>query len=133
MIGRAAIAATLLSLGIAGTALAASDSIHVKTPTNAKVGVAYSIAMSGHATKHEKLYMFVDYYKCGATPAVEYASHRANGDFWNVNGNFKETSRGWRSPVKAAYHACVYLVKKSAPRIPSGGILAHKFVSFRVH
>ncbi len=133
MIRRAAVIGALFATGLASTALAATNSIHVKAPAGAKVGQPYSVTLSGHAAKAEKLYMFVDYYRCGSTPAVEYNNHHANGDFWNVKGRFKETSSGWRSPDRAPYHVCAYLFKRSSPRIPANGLIAHKFVTFQVH
>jgi hypothetical protein len=89
--------------------------------------------VKGHAARKERLYLFIDYFKCGATPHVEHAVHAANGDFWTVQGRFVALSPGWRSPRAAPYHACAYLVKPSEPLNPTRGIIKRKFRAFQVH
>lgn len=123
----------ILATVCAGVALAASNSIHIKTPKRVKRGAAYSIKLSGHAARTERLYMFVDFFHCTKSPAGEHFKNRANGDYWTVNGNFHEVSGGWHSPLAAPYHVCAYLVKASKPLNPSTGVVAHRFATFHVH
>ncbi len=128
-----ALAVAIACTAFAGSALASGsgNSIHVSVPGHVRVGVQYSVTIKGHAAKSEALYMFVDYFKCASTPAGEH--HRANGDIWAVHGSFKKVSSGWNSPKTGADHVCAYLVKASAPRNPSSGVLAHKFLTYTVH
>lgn len=130
-LSRATVLGSVLSALSVATALASGNAVNAQPPSTVHVGTPYAIRLSGHANKTERLYMFVDYHGCAATPAGEHV--RANGDIWTVNGDFKEKSAGWTSPLKGKDHVCAYLVKASAPKNPSGGVLAHDFVSYQVH
>jgi len=124
------IAVALLATWVA-TALAAANSVQVRQPRNARVNTHYTIKLSGHAKGTKTLYMFVDYKGCAQTPAGEHM--RANGDIWIVSGDFSETSKGWKSPLAGSDHVCAYLVKKSEPKNPSTGVVAHDFVTYTIH
>jgi hypothetical protein len=129
------LAAMILCAVLVGTALAKSaNSMRLIVPAHAKVNQKYSVTVKGHVAKKETLYLFIDYYKCGRTPYAEHVLHAANGDYWSLKaGKFTARSPGWRSPRKAPYHACAYLVKASAPLNPRHGVIARKFKTFRVH
>lgn len=136
---------------IAGGVLAASgwaaagNTISVTVPSDAHVSPSscqpasnqtatcktFSVTLKGHATSAERLYMFLDFKACGANPAVEHA--RANGSVWSVEGSYKEVSKGWVSYKRGTDHVCAYLQKASEVENSPGGILAHKFASFKVH
>src|SRR5437763_6188653 len=90
------LAAGVLAL-FAATALATGNFVTAHAPRHAQANQHYSIKLSGHAKRIERLYMFVDYHRCGATPAAEHA--RANGDIWTVQGDFAVKSAGWSSPL----------------------------------
>ncbi len=111
------------------TVLGGTNSLTIHPPTNARVNTPYSVKLSGHAGVPEALYLFTDYKGCGATPAIEHA--RANGYIWPVQGNFSKLSTG-KSPRAGQDHLCAYLVNRSAPRNPNGGVLAHSFVTFTI-
>src|SRR5262249_30737984 len=124
------IAGAILFAALMGTALAATSSISsVQVPSHATVGKTYSITVRGTAAKPAALYLFDDYHQCKRTPAGEH--RQANGHIWQVNGPFKTTSK-WQSPSAHTWHACVFLVKGTAPRNPSHGIIARHFSSFHV-
>lgn len=106
------------------------NSVIAHPPAHARAGRPYSIKLSGHAVGAESLYVFLDYRGCGATPAIEHA--RANGFIWAVEGNFSEIGRG-KSPRAGHNHVCAYLVRRSAPKNPNAGVLAHDFVTFTIH
>jgi hypothetical protein len=128
---RASLVAAGVSAVFVATALASGNVVHAHAPQAATVGQSYAIRLSGHATKTERLYMFVDYHSCASTPGGEHV--RANGDIWTVKGDFRETSPGWSSPLKGKDHVCAYLVKASAPKNPNGDVLAHDFVTYVIH
>jgi hypothetical protein len=129
---RASVGALALLATVAATALAAGgNSVQVRPPSNAQVNTHYTIRISGHARGTKTLYMFVDYKGCAQTPAGEHM--RANGDIWIVSGNFTESSKGWKSPLAGSDHVCAYLVKKSEPKNPDSGVVAHDFVTYTIH
>jgi hypothetical protein len=130
-LSRAAALGAVLSALFVATAVASGNVVLAHAPGNVTVGTRYAIKLSGHADTTERLYMFVDYQSCASTPAGEHV--RANGDIWKVKGDFRETSANWSSPHKGKDHVCAYLVKASAPKNPSGGVLAHDFVTYYVH
>ena len=107
------------------------NSVAAHPPSNARVKTAYSIKLSGHAIGTKTLYLFVDYKTCASTPAGEHA--RASGDIWTVQGNFSETSKGWKSPSAGPDHACAYLVKRPEPKNPNTGVVAHAFATYTIH
>ncbi len=106
------------------------SSVIAHPPTNARAKTGYSIRLTGHAAGAETLYAFLDYRGCAATPAIEHT--RANGYIWAVQGNFSKTANG-NSPRAGQNHVCAYLVKKTAPKNPNAGVLAHDFVPFTIH
>jgi hypothetical protein len=131
-------AVALLAMFVADAA-AAGNVIHVQAPGNARQCSShcarkhklYSIGLSGHARGTKLLYLFVDYNACASTPAEEHS--RANGDIWQVSGDFSEVSPGWHTPRAGPDHVCAYLVRASAPRNPSSGVVAHAFATYTVH
>jgi hypothetical protein len=125
------LAAAILATACAGSALASGNRAHVKVPKHAKAGVAYAVTIGGHTAAIARLYLFIDYHKCGANPAVEH--QRANGVYWTVQGTFTKTSHGWRTPTKGPDHACVYLVKPSAPIDSPLGVLVRARAKYRIH
>ncbi len=128
---RATLLGGVLSALFVTTALASGNVVHAYPPGHARVNIPYAIKLSGHANRTERLYMFVDYHSCASTPAGEHV--RANGNIWTVNGDFKEKSPGWKSPLKGKDYVCAYLVKASAPKNPNGAVLAHDFVTYYIH
>jgi hypothetical protein len=127
-----ALTAAILVTAFAGAAIAGGSSVHVNVARHVRKGVAYAITMRGFAAGKERLYLFVDYYSCGSTPAVEHSSHAANGDYWTVHGHFVRISKDWHSSLKAVDHACVYLVRLSAPINSSTGVVAHAFRGYKI-
>lgn len=124
--------AAIVATAFGGTALAASNSISIKTPSSARVNKSYSFTVSGSAATSERLYFFDDVFNCGANPHVEHAVHNANGKDYLVNGAFRKVSNGWRSPKAKTYHVCAYLVNASEPFNGSGGVITHTFKAFTV-
>jgi hypothetical protein len=116
--------------GFAASALAAGNTVTAQPPTNARVNVPYRIRLRGHANTAETLYMFLDYKACRRTPAGEHK--RANGVIFHVQGTFAGKSPRFVSHARGTDHVCAYLVPRSAPRNPTGRVLAHDFVSYRV-
>jgi hypothetical protein len=114
----------------AATALAAGNSVHVHAPLHAQAKVSYNLKLHGHAVGTKLLYIFVDYKQCAATPAKEH--ERANGYIWSVSGDYSKTATA-KTPRSGTDHACAYLVKKSEPKNPSSGIVAHDFVTYTIH
>ena len=129
-----------VSLGAAGvcalcaaTALAiGGNTVNVHKPLNARVDTPYKIKITGFADGHKALYAFLDYKSCLATPRAEHAQRRANGYIWAVSGAYSVATNG-NTPNPGRDHICAYLVKGSAPRNPSTGVVAHDFVVFTVH
>lgn len=124
--------AAVLVCAFGGAALAAGNSIRITPPTNAKINKSYSFTVSGTAGQIERLYLFDDVLRCGPNPHVEHSVHNANGDDFIVNGAFSKTSRGWRSPRRATYHICAYLVQISQPFNPKSGVLLRAGKGFSV-
>jgi hypothetical protein len=114
------------------TALAAGNSVQAHPPSHAKVDQHYTVKLTGFAKGTKTLYVFIDYSPCAATPAVEFNSHHAAGVYGRVSGQFSKTS-GWKSHAAGNDHVCTYLVKKSEPLNPTQGIVAHDFVTFKIH
>jgi hypothetical protein len=115
----------------ASTALALNgNTITAHRPRDARVGVNYNIRVSGFATGSKVMYAFLDYQNCRSTPAAEHA--RANGYIWRVSGAYSKSTIG-NTPSTGTDHICAYLVKGTAPRNPSTGVVAHDFVAFTVH
>jgi hypothetical protein len=127
---RVPLIAGALLVVFAATALAATNTLHVNVPSNATANQKYKIKMHGHATGTKILYVFLDYAGCRRTPAGEHK--RANGYIWQVSGDYTEVGIG-TSPHSGTNHVCAYLVKKSAPKNPSTGIVATDFVAFTIH
>jgi hypothetical protein len=125
------LAVAILAVACVGSAQASGNRAHIKVPKHAKAGVAYAVGIQGHAAAIARLYLFIDYHKCGANPAVEH--QRANGVYWTVRGTFAKTSHGWRTPTKGPDHACVYLVKPSAPIDSALGVLVRARAKYRIH
>ena len=125
-----AVAVAITGAVFAGSALAAGNSVRVKLQGTPKAGKRYGFVITGNAVRNARLYLFVDYVRCGPNPAVEHA--RANGNIWTVRGRFTRTSTGWSSKVRGADHACVYLTKRSAKRNGAHGVLAHAFLTYQV-
>jgi hypothetical protein len=121
----------LVLLGIAAPAVAGGNSVSVTVPKHVRQNVSYSVTLSGVAAHRERLYLFVDYHSCAATPAVEHS--RTNGDIWMVSGSYHVTSKGWKSSAKGTDHGCGYLQRASSPLNGRSGILARGSVSYRVH
>ncbi len=133
----AALTAAILVTACVGTALAAGNSVHAKPPKNVKVNANYKIKIHGSAPNGGQLYLFIDYHKCGASPAAEYArtgnGGSAYGLYWaSVHGTFSR-SGGFSSHVVGQDHACVYLTNASAPKNGTTGILAHSFKGYKIH
>jgi hypothetical protein len=126
------LAAVLLCALLVGTALAASNRLRISVPSHAKVETSYTVTIRGSTAKKETLYLFVDYFRCAGSPYAEHYKHGANGDYWIVKGKFLARSPGWKSPRKAPYHACTYLVKASAPLKARHGVLLRKSKTFKV-
>lgn len=129
--------APVLSAGVVivacvGVALATGYSVGMKAPAHAKMGVPYSVSFHGTAAQSVRWYLFVDYHRCGANPAVEHL-RAAGADGTLRRGKFHHTSSGWTSSRRGTDHACVYLAKLSAPFNGSKGVLAHSFASYRIH
>jgi hypothetical protein len=130
-IRRALICLIALAAVGAGTALAAgANRIRLTVPKHARIKHSYSLALGGHAATSERLYLFVDYHRCGRNPAVEH--RRAPGYYWTVDGSFHEVSRGWTSHLRGVDHSCGYLQKLSEPLNAPGGILARAQRSYRI-
>lgn len=127
---RAPLIAAALLVVFAATALAAGNTLYVHVPSNATANQKYKIKMHGHATGTKILYVFLDYAGCRKTPAGEHK--RADGYIWQVSGDYSEVGIG-SSPHSGTNHVCAYLVKKSAPKNPSTGIVARDFVTFTIH
>jgi hypothetical protein len=125
------LAGAILAIACVGSALASANRAEIKVPKRAKAGVAYAVTIHGHAAALARLYLFIDYHKCGANPAVEH--QRANGVYWTVQGKFSKTSHGWRTPTKGPDHACVYLVNPSAPIDSPLGVLVRSRAKYRIH
>jgi hypothetical protein len=119
-------------VALASPALAGGDRVRVSVPSYVQRNVAYSITLRGFVVGRARLYLFVDYRRCGPNPAVEHA--RANGTIWSVvHGRFKVVDRGWLAHLRGIDHACGYLQRLSEPRNAAGGILARGSVAYRVH
>jgi hypothetical protein len=114
----------------AATALASGNTVHVHAPQHAQANVSYNLKLTGHAVGTKLLYIFVDYRQCAATPAKEHK--RANGYIWAVSGDYSKTANA-TTPRAGTDHACAYLVKKSEPKNPSSGIVAHDYVTYTIH
>lgn len=127
---RASLIAGAVLAMFAGTALAAGNTLHVHAPSNATANQKYKLRMHGYARGTKILYVFLDYAGCRRTPAGEH--RRANGYIWQVSGTYAEVGIG-RSPHSGTNHVCAYLVKKSAPKNPSTGVVAADFVTFTIH
>jgi hypothetical protein len=126
------LACAIVVAAFVGVALAAGNTVHVHPPADAKLNVAYSVSITGHTAGSERLYLFIDFHKCGATPAVEH--QRANGDIWTLpGGKYKRTAKGWRSSLRGPDHACAYVQKLSQPVNSGAGILAHSFAGYTIH
>lgn len=97
--------------------------------------VGYSIKVRGYALGPARLYLFIDFHRCGPNPAVE-RRHGADGVIFYVihRGHFS-TVRHERSHVTRDLtdHACAYLQDQSLPVNSPGGILARGSVAYRVH
>ncbi len=136
LVGVPALAAAILCTVLVGTAVAASNKIsRIGVPAHAKVKQRFSITVKGHAAHRVTMYVFFDAFACKSNPAAEYKRH-AYGLFGPVKkGNFnllvKPPAKLPGQAIKI--HVCAYLVKASAPRNPSSGVLAHRYASFRVH
>jgi hypothetical protein len=126
-----ALTGAVLAIACVGSAVASDYHAEVKVPKRAKAGVAYAVTIDGHAAAVARLYLFIDYHKCGANPAVEH--QRANGVYWMVHGKFTKTSHGWRTPTKGPDRACVYLVDPSAPIDSALGVLVRAHAKYRIH
>jgi hypothetical protein len=113
-----------------GTAVASSNSVQVTPPSSVPAKTLYSISLSGHAARKERLYLFVDYHKCGANPQVEHS--RASGDYWYVNGDFTEVAKGWYARKTGKDHVCAFLQKKSQAVNAAGGVTAHAFKAYQI-
>jgi hypothetical protein len=137
-LGRALLLAAGLPALCTATAAAAENVVEAHAPRHARVSDAraahfYSVRVSGHAQSREQLYMFVDYTRCASSPGGEHAKIGVSGDIWTVRGDFRVRSGGWTASAKGKDHICSYLVRGSAPSNPFTGVLAHDFVTFRVH
>jgi hypothetical protein len=128
-----AIGVVISVIGLAGTALATGNSVSVKPPSTVKANTLYSITISGHAKKKERLYLFVDYLSCGANPNIEHFTHGAPGDYWYVKGDFSKVSSGWHSGKTGQDHVCAYLQKKSQPVNGAGGVKATSFKTYLIN
>jgi hypothetical protein len=126
-----ALAGAILAIACVGSALASGNRAQIKVPKRAEAGVSYAVTIHGHTAALARLYLFIDYHKCGANPAVEH--QRANGVYWTVQGKFSKTSRGWRTPTKGPDHACVYLVNPSAAIDSPLGVLMRARAKYRIH
>jgi hypothetical protein len=129
---RGSVIAGALLATFAATALAAGNSVHVRTPRHAHANVSYNVKLSGHAAGTKILYIFADYKPCASTPAEEHGAHHANGYIWAVSGDYSKTAVA-KTPRAGTDHACAYLVNKSEPKNPSSGIVAHDFATYTVH
>jgi hypothetical protein len=60
--------------------------------------------------------------------------HRANGDIWTVQGQFKKISKHWLAPRRyiGLDHACGYLQRLSEPENSDSGVLARGFTTYAV-
>ncbi len=134
--GVPALAVAILCTVLVGTAVAASNRIsRIGVPAHAKVKQRFSITVKGHAAHRVTMYVFFDARACKSNPAAEY-KRRAYGLFGPVKkGDFNLLVKpSPRLPSQAIkIHVCAYLVRASAPKNPSSGVLAHRFASFRVH
>jgi hypothetical protein len=133
-IRRSLIAFGLVAVFAAGTALAAgANRIRLGAPRDARSGVGYTVSVSGHAAKEERLYLFVDYHACGRNPAIETVHGGVYGVHWIVKrGKFHERLRVTSTGV-GTDHLCAYLQKRSEPLNAPGGILARAHLSYRIH
>lgn len=127
---RAPLIAGALLVMFAAAALAAGNSLHVHAPSNAQALKKYQVKLHGHANGTKILYVFLDYQDCRSTPAGEH--QRANGYIWQVSGDYSEVGIA-HSPHSGTNHVCAYLVKNSATKNPSTGIVATDFVTFTIH
>jgi hypothetical protein len=127
----AALGCAIAAVAFVGPASAAGNGLQLTVPKHASVGVPYSVTISGNAVKAERLYIFLDYHKCGATPADEH--QRTSGNYWTVHGGFTRTSSGWTSSRRGKDHACAYLAKLSEPLNSPSGVLAHAFAGYQIH
>jgi hypothetical protein len=126
LFGVSVLAAAILCMGLAGTALAGASKIsRVGVPSHAKVNKEFSITIRGHAAKRERLYLFLDFFKCAGGPAGE-RSHHAPSVSGPVHGRFNLISKHWKSGRAGRIHACTYLVGQGS------GVIAHRFASFQV-
>lgn len=132
MAKRVAMWTALVLMGCAGTAVAASNAVHVKTPRHARYGRPYSISVRGHAAGRERLYLFVDRYPCMDSPYGEHYARLAPERIWYVRGSFTKVSRHWRTKFRAVFRACVYLQVDGLPANTAGGVLATASRTFRV-
>lgn len=90
----------------------------------------FYVGLTGTAAQSETLYMYLDYYACGSTPAVEH-SRGAPSIHWTVRGSYHESATA-KAPRAHVYHVCAFLVKSSAPLNPASGVLAHAFANLTV-
>ena len=127
---RAPLIAGALLATFAATALAAGNTLHVHAPSDALALQKYQVKIHGHANGIKRLYVFLDYAGCRATPAAEH--QRANGYIWEVSGDYSETGIG-KSPRSGTNHICAYLAKPSKAKNPATGIVATDFVTFTIH
>jgi hypothetical protein len=123
----------ILAFGLAGSAIAGGDSLGLKVPAHAKVQRLYKVTVHGHAATNERLYLFIDVFKCAKNPHAERVAHSAPGYFWYVKGSFSKTTKWrWNSPNPVTDHACAYLQDPSQPLNAAGGVVAHAFKHYRI-
>jgi hypothetical protein len=109
------------------------NQIHLTVPKHARASKPYAISLQGYAKTKERLYLFLDYAKCGSNPSIEHGAHGANGVYWTVKGPFHEVSNGWLSKKTGKDHACAYLQPISDPLNSPADVRARAAARYRIH
>jgi hypothetical protein len=103
-----------LAVAIAGTALAASDSVTIQAPGRVAKGKVLHTTILGSTGGARHLAYFAAYEKCAAN-AVKEMPISVGYIFYDVNGSFSH--RVATPPLTKAGHLCAYIQKGGAKRI----------------